>query len=47
MLKEGILIRSCANYRGLGPDWYRVAVRRHEENLRLIGALERCRKGER
>jgi threonine-phosphate decarboxylase len=39
MLTHGVLIRSCANFEGLGADWYRVAVRTREENLRLIGAL--------
>lgn len=36
----GIAIRDCGNYRGLGPGWYRVAVRQREENRRLIAALE-------
>lgn len=26
--KQGILLRGCANFRGLGPQWYRAAVRR-------------------
>lgn len=38
--RRGILIRSCDNYRGLGPGWYRAAVRTHEENTRLLEALE-------
>lgn len=38
--KRGIAIRSCDNYDGLGPGWYRIAVRRAEENKVLIGALE-------
>ena len=33
-----IAIRDCANYVGLGPGWYRIAVRRHEENEELIRA---------
>lgn len=37
--QRGILIRSCANYPGLDDRWYRVAVRSHEENRRLIAAL--------
>lgn len=40
LLEKGILIRSCRNYENLGEDYYRVAVRKHEENLRLIGALK-------
>lgn len=39
LLKRGILIRSCANYPGLGPDYYRIAVRLHEENQRLMNAM--------
>ena len=38
--RRGILIRSCENFHGLGPGWYRVAVRTHEENARLIEALK-------
>ena len=40
MNKRGILIRDCENYRGLGKGWYRIAVRTHEENLRLADALK-------
>ncbi len=29
-------IRSCSNYAGLGPGWYRIAVRQHTENEQLI-----------
>ena len=39
MIKQGILIRSCANYKGLGDDYYRVAVRQNAENIRLVEAL--------
>ena len=28
---QGILIRSCANYRGLDSSYYRVCVKRREE----------------
>ena len=37
--RRGILLRSCANYQGLGPDWYRTAVRTGPENRRLLAAL--------
>jgi threonine-phosphate decarboxylase len=37
---RGILIRSCESFRGLGPDFYRIAVRTPEENTLLLGALE-------
>ena len=36
----GILIRDCSNYHGLCKGWYRIAVRTHEENVKLIAALE-------
>lgn len=37
--RRKIAVRSCANYFGLGPGWYRTAVRRHEENEALVQAL--------
>lgn len=40
LLDRGILVRSCANYCGLGEGWYRVAVKRREENRALAEALE-------
>lgn len=40
LLKKNILIRSCSDFRGLGADCYRAAVRLHEENIMLIKALE-------
>lgn len=40
--EDGVLIRSCANYRGLGSDYYRIAVRSHEENTEFLGILNRC-----
>lgn len=36
---RGVLIRNCANYLGLCPGWYRVAVRTGSENQRLVTAL--------
>ena len=35
-----IAIRNCDNYFGLGPGWYRIAVRLHEENETLIQAIK-------
>lgn len=47
LLNEGILLRSCGNYRGLGEDYYRTAVRGREENERLLAALGKvCGKHE-
>ncbi len=40
LLTEGILVRDCTSF-GL-PRAIRVAVRRHEENERLVEVLDRC-----
>lgn len=39
-LKEGILIRDCSSYRGLGEGYFRAAVRLREENRELLGILK-------
>lgn len=39
LLNHGILIRQCGDFRGLGPDYFRIAVRTVPENDRLIQAL--------
>ena len=39
LLEKCVLIRSCANYHGLGEDWYRVCVGQAEQNRRLLAAL--------
>lgn len=38
--KQGIAIRGCGNYHGLGTGWYRIAVRLHGENECLIRAMK-------
>ena len=35
----GFLVRDCSNYAGLGKGYYRVAVRLHEDNAKLVQAL--------
>ena len=37
---KGILIRDCSNYPGLKKGYYRVAVKLHEQNKKLIEVLE-------
>ena len=37
---RGVLIRNCANYRGLGAGYYRVAVKTREDTARLLAALD-------
>ncbi|HEX9023560.1 MAG TPA: threonine-phosphate decarboxylase CobD, partial [Geobacteraceae bacterium] len=39
LLNVHILIRSCDNFAGLGDRFFRVAVRKREENDRLLAAL--------
>ncbi len=39
-LARKLLIRSCSNYPGLGEGYFRIAVRRHEDNEKLVAALE-------
>jgi len=39
LFEKGILIRNCDNYNGLGPGYYRICIRKHEENVKLIEAL--------
>ncbi len=43
---KGILIRDCSDFRGLNNRFIRVAVRKREENLKLISALKEAVKGE-
>lgn len=45
LFEKGILIRNCDNYHGLGPGYYRICIRKHEENAVLIGALKEIREG--
>lgn len=45
-LKQGIAIRDCSNYPNLEKGFYRIAVRKREENERLTEALEYILNGE-
>lgn len=40
LLQKGFLIRDCGNYRGLTRGYYRIAVKLHEDNVRLIEAVK-------
>lgn len=40
LLQYGILIRDCSDYEGLGAGYYRIAVKRDEDNKLLIRALK-------
>ncbi len=40
LLEFDILVRSCGNYVGLDENYFRIAIRNHIENSRLIEALK-------
>ncbi|MBN2453808.1 MAG: threonine-phosphate decarboxylase [Candidatus Omnitrophica bacterium] len=40
LLKKGIMVRDCGNFRGLGRRFIRVAVRTRHENTILVRALK-------
>jgi threonine-phosphate decarboxylase len=42
---RGVLIRSCEPFPGLGPGFFRVAVRTEEENAQLVKTLEGVLEG--
>ena len=37
---KGLLIRDGSNFKGLGPSWFRLAIRQEEENSRAIEILK-------
>jgi threonine-phosphate decarboxylase len=39
LARRGVLVRGCGPFLGLGPEYFRVAVRGEAENGRLISAL--------
>ncbi|MCI5699024.1 MAG: threonine-phosphate decarboxylase CobD [Lachnospiraceae bacterium] len=40
-VEQGVLIRDCSNYPGLEKGFYRIAVKKHEENNSLIRGLKK------
>jgi len=42
LIKNGILVRDCTNFRGLDKRYIRVAVRSRVENTKLLDALRRA-----
>ena len=45
LLGRGILIRDCSDFIGLSKRYYRIAVRSHEDNKRLVHELGRLLTG--
>ena len=44
-LERNVLIRSCSNYHGLSEGFFRVAVRTHPENEKLLQVLSEVTSG--
>ncbi|MGL4800219.1 MAG: threonine-phosphate decarboxylase CobD [Cellulosilyticaceae bacterium] len=42
--KEGIMIRSCSNYHGLDATFYRIAIKEHQANKKLMTCLQEILK---
>lgn len=45
LLRKGILIRRCGNFKGLDETYYRIGVKTHSENMRLIEAIREIQNG--
>lgn len=43
LLRKKILVRDCSTFRGLGRNYIRIAVRTHNENKKLVSALEKLK----
>ncbi len=41
LLAKGLLVRNCANFKGLTGHFFRIAVRSHKENVQLIKTLKK------
>lgn len=41
LLTDRIYIRTCEDFYGLGDSYFRIAVRTHDENIKLIKSLKR------
>lgn len=46
LARRGILVRDCANYRGLARGYYRTAVKTRKESDALLAALDDMRREE-
>ena len=46
LLKHGILIRDCSNFRSLTKGFYRIALKTHEENELLVKSVSELTSGQ-
>ena len=44
LLKKGILVRDCSNFKGLNGSYIRIAVKSREDNMQLLGELSLWQK---
>ncbi len=44
IVEHRIVVRSCANFEGLSPQYLRVCIRNHSDNERLLDALSKMLK---
>ena len=44
LLEKGILIRRCENFRGLDSGYFRIAVKGHKDNVKLVKAFSQLLK---
>ena len=42
LAEKNIIVRNCANYRGLSEEYFRLAIRLPEDNERLLAAVKEC-----
>ncbi len=42
LLQRGILIRNCANFKGLQEGYYRIAVKQRKDNEKLLKVIGEC-----
>lgn len=45
MFEDNILIRSCESFNGLGKEFFRIAIRTHDENRRFVESFRRRKNG--
>jgi len=43
MLSSGIIIRNCSNYEGLEEGYFRIAIKGHGDNMKLIEAWKKLK----
>jgi histidinol-phosphate/aromatic aminotransferase/cobyric acid decarboxylase-like protein len=44
LAKEGILVRDCSTFHGLGNRYLRIAVKRREQNIIIIEKMKEILK---